>query len=631
MQIELRFEAARMVQNRYPSFVDFCYDGLEFLGFSATRMQLHIAKALDVSPDRFMIMAARGEGKTMITALYAVWSLIQDPTKIILVVSGFGEKAEEIAKLIYQVIMQWDILEYLRPDTSKKDLNSASKFDVHWALKGINQSPSVTCLGITASLVGRRADILISDDVETITNGMTPAQRDKLDRLTQEYTAIVTHGKIIYLGTPQTKDSIYNRLPGKGYTINIFPARYPTRDEIKKYGGKLAQYIMEDIKLRGESIQVGGGISRKMGQPVDPMRYDEQDLIEKETELGSEGFALQYMLDTELSDALRQQLKLRDLIIANFSQERVPEKIDWAAIQQNQVRVPNGFGVKDAVMYYGIIPKCDWVNQDKERVYCYLDPAGGGADELAWSIGFAQAPYIHWTHTGGLRGGLTDSNTDHLIESFIKFEVTRILVETNMGHGLFEINLKKAIADKIKHYRQEADLVEGDNPLEAKELRRRAKILGNIAIESEYSTDQKERRIIDSLVSTMQRHYLVVHETVLTADSYYNSQYGSTENSYSVFYQMENITTDRNSLKHDDRLESLAGLVRMFKHDLLVDEDKASEKRLIERSRAFYDNPLGYDEDILKQTRKGSSNVVSRTRARSNSFIGGKRRRRVIN
>lgn len=164
MDVRLRYEAALEVRKHYDNFIDFCYDGLAFLGFKATRMQLHIAKALHLSPDRFMIMAARGEGKTMITGLYAVWTLIQDPTKIILIVSGYTEKAEEIAKLVYQVIMGWDILAYLRPDVSKKDLNSASRFDVHWALKGINQSPSVTCISIHGKLVGRRADLLISDD-----------------------------------------------------------------------------------------------------------------------------------------------------------------------------------------------------------------------------------------------------------------------------------------------------------------------------------------------------------------------------------------------------------------------------------------------------------------------------------
>lgn len=620
MEISQRFEMAKLIKAKYPNFVDFCYDGLEFLGFKPTRMQLHIAKALNVSPDRFMIMAARGEGKTMITALYAVWTLIQDPTKIILIVSGFGEKAEEIAKLIYQVIMQWDILVYLRPDTSRKDLNSASKFDVHWALKGINQSPSVTCLGITASLVGRRADLLISDDVETITNGMTPAQRDKLDRLTQEYTAIVTHGKIVYLGTPQTKDSIYNRLPAKGYQIKIFPARYPTKNDMEKYGDKLADYILEDIRKHGDKLQTGGGITGKMGQPVDPMRYDEQDLIEKETELGAEGFALQYMLDTELSDAMRQQLKPSDLIVANFGQDRVPEKLDWAAIQHNQVRFPIGFGVPDATMYYGIIPQCDWAEKPKDRVYCYIDPSGAGADELAWSIGFSQAPYIHWVYTGGMRGGLTESNTDHILDTLCEYGVTRILVETNMGHGLFEINLRKSIQEKIKQWEEQAKLLQVEKPLQAKILRDKARILRGIGIESEYSTDQKERRIIDSLVSTMQRHYLVVHETVLKADAKYNATYGSTDRSYSVFYQMENITTDRNSLKHDDRLESLAGLVRMFKYDLLVDEDVAAEKRREANAREFFNNPLGLDANALAQIRKDTvqSRIRSRRKVRRN-------------
>lgn len=168
MEIEDRYKHWEQVSNHYTNFVDFCYDGLGFLGFKATRMQLHIAKSLHLSPDRFMIMAARGEGKTFITALYAVWTLIQDPRKIVLVMSGTGDKSEEIAKLIYQVIMHWDILEYLRPDTSKKDLNSASKFDVHWALKGINQSPSVTCMGIMGSIVGKRADLLISDDKQYV-------------------------------------------------------------------------------------------------------------------------------------------------------------------------------------------------------------------------------------------------------------------------------------------------------------------------------------------------------------------------------------------------------------------------------------------------------------------------------
>ena len=34
-------------------------------------------------------------------------------------------------------------------------------------------------------------------------------------------------GEIIYLGTPQTEESLYNKLPERGYVIRIWPARYP--------------------------------------------------------------------------------------------------------------------------------------------------------------------------------------------------------------------------------------------------------------------------------------------------------------------------------------------------------------------------------------------------------------------
>ena len=212
--------------------------------------------------------------------------------------------------------------------------------------------------------------------VETIHNAATSAQRDKLERLTQEFSAIVTHGKVVYLGTPQTKDSIYNRLPSKGFKVCVFTARYPTLEQQEKYGDALASYIVEDLDRVGDTLRTGGGIDGTMGLPVDPKRYTEEDLIEKEIEWGSEGFALQYMLDTELSDAVRQQLKLSDLIVANFSRDRVPEKIDWGLIQQNQVRLPDGFGSLESKLYHGVIPNCDWADACKERVYCYIDPAG---------------------------------------------------------------------------------------------------------------------------------------------------------------------------------------------------------------------------------------------------------------
>lgn len=583
MDLELRIKTALYMREAWDDFGEFAAAGMKYLGFPITPMQLDIADYM-AKGDRFrMVMAQRGQAKSTLAALLAVWKLIQNPATRILIVSAGGDKASEIAAVIYRLITQWDILEYLRPDRNNKDRDAAERFDVHFALKGIDQSPSVTSIGITANLQGRRADLLIADDVESTKNALTALQRDQLLRLTKEFSAIVTHGEILYLGTPQTKDSIYSTLPSRGYDVRIWTGRYPNQEELPKYGNTLAPSILKALQ-DDPSLQSGGGLSGKRGKPTDPDRFDEDDLIEKELDWGDEGFQLQYMLDTSLADAMRQQLKLSDFIVADYDFKNVPERIVWRASPETLVELPVSFPVHNAKMYRGVIPQAvHWMELPKLTRWCFIDPAGGGGDELAWAIGCSVGAYIHVLHVGGVTGGLTAENTDHMIEVFKKYGVTDVRVESNMGHGLFEINLRKAFEDA--NY--------------------------EVPVSGEYAKGQKERRIIDSLVSTLQRHYIVLHKDVFEADEFYNSKYGKQATDRSVFYQLDNITTDRNSLRHDDRLEALAGLVRLLKHSLALDEAAEEQRRQEAEILEFINNPMGYDLEP-----KPSGGTRSRLRSR---------------
>ena len=47
-----------------------------------------------------------------------------------------------------------------------------------------------------------------------------------------------------------------------------------------------------------------------VGEPTDPARFSDFDLLEREASYGRLGFALQFMLDTRLSDAERYPLKV---------------------------------------------------------------------------------------------------------------------------------------------------------------------------------------------------------------------------------------------------------------------------------------------------------------------------------
>ena len=565
MEIKARFAHVALLAEQYEKFEDFAADGMAFLGFDLTEMQSDIAEYMQNGPRLRMVMAQRGEAKSTLAALYAVWRIIQRPSTRVLIVSGGEKQASEVATLVVRLIQTWEILECLRPDRQAGDRTSTEAFDVHYALKGLDKSPSVACVGITSNLPGKRADLLIPDDIETNKNGLTVAQRALLMHLSKEFSSICTHGDILYLGTPQSKDSIYNTLQGRGYGIRIWPGRYPTEDELEKYGDRLAPYVAERIK-QNPMLQRGGGIDGSRGQPADPGRYTEADLVEKELDKGPEDFQLQYMLDTSLVDAARQQLRLSDLLVANFDHEMLPEIIVYQAAPKYVVELPNDFPVPLTKMYHPIPVDCQF--QKPTDIRMYIDPAGGGADEIGYGIATALGPYIHVLDVGGIKGGLTDENGEKLAKIIARSAVSYIKVESNMGHGLFEINLRAVLA---KHG------------------------LSNVAVIGEYSTGQKERRIIDSLVSPMQRHRVILHKQVFDSDYEYGKQHSQeARTQYSMFYQLANITTDRNSLPHDDRLEAMAGAVREFKELLALDEHKAAADRQKALQQDFIADPMGY-------------------------------------
>lgn len=599
MTLQERFKAVAILATTFENFSDFAIAGMAYLGFDTTDMQEDIAEYMQHGPRLRMVMAQRGEAKTTLAALYAIWRIIHKPSTRVLIVSAGEDNSNQTATLIVRLIMNWEILECLRPDRSAGDRTSTEAFDVHYALKGLDRSPSIACAGITSNLPGRRADLLIPDDIESNKNGLSATQRLQILHLSKEFSSICTHGDILYLGTPQSKDSVYNTLQGRGFEIRIWPGRYPRLykgldgelvDEAEKYGSRLAPFVLDKM-MRNPALRTGGGVDGSMGQATDPGRYTDADLIEKELDKGPEDFALQYMLDTSLVDAQRQQLSLSNLVVANFSTELLPEVIGWQAAKHLEVPLGMEFPVPMAKMYYAPPVECSFAKP--LEVVAYIDPAGGGTDEIGVGVATALGPYIHLLDVAGLSGGLTSANARELCDIFRRNRVSRIIVESNMGHGLFEINLRAILnaCEDLKH-------------------------LSNAVI-GEYSKGQKEKRIIDSLVSPMQRHRVVVHQQVFESDVRYGKFYGQeVRNLYSLWYQMANITTDRDSLPHDDRLEAAAGAIRQFKHVLTQDEHKAAAARVKAALQEFLDNPMGYADSSTHRVQAGTRSLLDRRRRR---------------
>jgi len=562
-----REELAMMFASTFHEFSEFAELGMAFLGFKLTEMQRDIAEYMQHGPRKSMVSAQRGEAKSTLAALFSVWSLIQEQSYRVLIVSGGEKQASDVAILVIRLLETWPLLCWLKADPARGDRTSNESYDVHCDLKPIDKSASIACVGITAQLQGKRADLLIPDDVETTKNSLTQVQREQLLLLTKEFAAINTHGKTLYLGTPQTKDSIYRTLSTRGYEVRVWPGRIPTVEEEERYNGALAPMILDMIE-RGYA-RTGFGLDGTKGEVTDPGRYTEDDLIEKEIDFGPEGFQLQYMLDTTLTDALRTRIKLSDLVFADFSHEAAPTSVWYAAVPQYKIAdVPT---LLNGAVLYSASGVSD-ITLPYQHKIMQIDPAGCGGDEVAFSILGALNSYIHLMAVGGLQGGLCEENCNTLIDYMVEFGVKDIEVEANMGHGTASMLLMNAL-----HKREIKD----------------------IGITDKYATGQKERRIIDLISPVTRRHKLIVHQRALDMDMEYCSRYPMDRRAlYSCFNQFANITYERNSLPKDDRADSVAGGIMKLQGYLEQDEDKTAKRIAAKIAADFMANPMGYSKEV---------------------------------
>lgn len=96
-EAQARWQDLRALQEEYKDARDFLTDVLnQLLGVAPTDIQYDIMDFLQRGADYRMIQAQRGEAKTTITGIFAVWRLIMDPTTKVLIFSAGGDMAEII-------------------------------------------------------------------------------------------------------------------------------------------------------------------------------------------------------------------------------------------------------------------------------------------------------------------------------------------------------------------------------------------------------------------------------------------------------------------------------------------------------------------------------------------------------
>ena len=495
-----------------------------------TPLQYDIAERMEKGPSRQVVEAFRGVGKSWIASAFVCHRLLLKPDINILVVSASKNRASDFTTFTLRLINEIPILKHLIPRDEQR--NSKESFDIGPA--PASHAPSVKSVGITGQITGSRADLIIADDIETSANSQTELMRIKLAESVKEFDAVIKpEGKIIFLGTPQTENSLYEKLQLRGYQCRIWPVRQPNDEQRQRYGIRLAPYVSSSNTTAGSTTE--------------PSRFTDDDLLVREASYGRSGFALQFMLDPRLSDQDRYPLKLADLQVASLDPMRGPTYAVWSNAPECRINdIPNiGF---DGDAYYRPFQVSKDFAEYQGAVIA-IDPSGRGKDETAYAIVKCLHGQLFLTDIGGFRSGYTNETLEALANAAKLHNCNYAVYEANFGDGMFG-ELLKPVFGRI-------------HPCSLEEVKH---------------SIQKEKRIIDTLEPVMNQHRLFVDPKVIQKDFDSIESDGEEAQQYRLFYQMSRLTRDRGSLAHDDRLDAVSIAVAYWVQAMARDVQKAHQE-----------------------------------------------------
>ena len=491
-------------------------------------------------------------GKSWITAAFVLWTLFIDPDRKVMVVSASKDRADSFSIFCQRLILEVPWLAHLKPKNDDQRWSRIS-FDVGPAAP--HQAPSVKSVGITGQLTGSRADLMVLDDVEVPNNSMTELQRGKLLQLVTECESILTPKKdsrIMFLGTPQTTFTIYNKLRERSYRPFVWPARYPRK--VAMYDGLLAPQLADDLDTDDLAWK-----------PTDT-RFKEEDLLERESSMGRSNFMLQFMLDTTLSDREKFPLKFADLIVNPINPTHGPENIIWCSDPDNILKDLPCVGLPGDYYYKPMQVQGEWT--EYSETICSVDPSGRGADETTACFLSQLNGIIYLHEVFATKDGYSDKTLLTILKKCKKYGVSTLLIESNFGDGI--------VSELFRKHCQTTKT--------------------NINIEETRANVRKEDRIIDALEPVFNQHRLVVDPAVIEWDYASNADEASeNRHQYMLAYQISRMCREKGAVRHDDRIDSLAQGVKWFTDALALSAEVEIQDRKdnewLDHLEAWMDDP----------------------------------------
>ena len=528
------------------------YDFIEYLNEGLAWRQVNEEAAGGGEGARKILMAFRGAAKTYVCTTNAVFRLRENPLEEALVVSATDGFASAISTMAFQMVTQFD---WLAGDMAPSSIQrqSALAFDVRGA-RTASKDASFTARGIFGQITGLRATLIIGDDLETPNTSETETKRTNLrHRMSELGGAIIKPGgDILLLGTAQTEQTVYkDYADGKGYQLAIYPIRYPRpsmdpkKDEARHYGNRLAPLLQ--AKLRENPLLAGTA--------TEPSRFDERDIMRRQTEWGTTEFQRQFLMWMNAGADRLYPLKLKDLIALDIAPPlpgkpsvSIPATLTWSTMREHRVRdMPTDSLPGDGSVHY---PLGQDVWLPAEETICAVDPSGEGEDETAWAIVAGLGGRVYLLKQGFSLEGHTEGTLKKIAADCAEWGVQLVRSESNFGQGMFSSLLRPHLNS--------------------------AGCKADVEDVRASGQTHKERRIVETLEPLITSHRLVVNTGVFRED--FPVDYPQVEEAkrrfYRLTYQLTRMTKVRGAVKHDDRVDSLASACGYFHERLQRALDK---------------------------------------------------------
>lgn len=184
------------------------------LGLSTPGHHIAIARWLERGfqggERRLLLMAFRNAGKSTLVAQLCAWLLAGDPSLRVLVLSATDPLASRLVLHTRDIIQRHPLTRSLVPD--RKAEWAVDRFTIDRPTRW--REPSMRAAGITATITGARADVIICDDVEVPNTANTADKRASLRTRLKETAYILNPGGAqLYVGTPHSWFTLYAAAP----------------------------------------------------------------------------------------------------------------------------------------------------------------------------------------------------------------------------------------------------------------------------------------------------------------------------------------------------------------------------------------------------------------------------------